>query len=157
MNRMSSGRFLAVPPVRRLKGDCCVLAKRGEEGKSNFAASFGDGPRMARSEDCHSCAVARTPHPRRSTVCILATERPRFPRTPAGPVAMTLQALLTVPDNVNDAAGVIAALDRCFLVGFGRLGPEQHPALQSLRRIFSETPLEASLGAAVDPLGRSEF
>jgi hypothetical protein len=70
---------------------------------------------------------------------------------------MSLQALLTVPENVRQAAAVIAGLDRCFLVGFGRLGPEQHAALQALERVCSGTPLDAPVKNAVAAIGRSEF
>jgi hypothetical protein len=70
---------------------------------------------------------------------------------------MSLQPLLTVPENVRQAAEVIAGLDRCLLVGFGRLGPEQHAALQSLERVCSGTPLEGVVKTAVAAIGRSEF
>jgi hypothetical protein len=70
---------------------------------------------------------------------------------------MSLQALLTVPENVQHAAAALAALDRCFLVGFGRLGPEQHDALRALERVCAGTPLGAPVQAAVAALGRSEF
>jgi hypothetical protein len=70
---------------------------------------------------------------------------------------MSLQALLDVPENVRQAAAVVAALDRCFLVGFGRLGPEQHAALQALERVCTGTPLGGAVKDAVAALGRSEF
>ena len=70
---------------------------------------------------------------------------------------MGLKELLTVPEAVGRAAEAIAGLDRCFLVGFGRLGPEQHQALQSFGRICAGTPLEGPLGAAVAALTRNEF
>jgi hypothetical protein len=70
---------------------------------------------------------------------------------------MSLQELLTVPDGVRHAAEVVASLDRCFLVGFGRLGPEQTEALQAVRRICSGTPLERPVSAAVEALARNEF
>jgi hypothetical protein len=72
-------------------------------------------------------------------------------------IAMGLKDLLPVPDGVRHAGSVIAALDRCFLVGFGRLGPEQTEALKSLERIAAGTPLGAPLSAAVEALGRNEF
>ncbi len=70
---------------------------------------------------------------------------------------MTLQPLLTVPENVRQAAAVVAGLDRCFLVGFGRLGPEQHSALQALERICTGTPLGGPVTEAVTAIARSEF
>jgi hypothetical protein len=70
---------------------------------------------------------------------------------------MGLKELLAVPDGVRHAAAVIAGLDRCFVVGFGRLGPEQARALQALGRVCSGTPLKDAVGAAVEALGRNEF
>jgi hypothetical protein len=70
---------------------------------------------------------------------------------------MGLHDLQTVHEDVRHAADVIAGLDRCFLVGFGRLGPEQVGALQALRRVCSGTPLERPVGTAVEALGRNEF
>jgi hypothetical protein len=70
---------------------------------------------------------------------------------------MSLQKLCTLPENVQRAAEVIAGLDRCFQVGFGRLGPEQNQALQSLVRICAGTPLAAPVATAVEALGRNEF
>ena len=70
---------------------------------------------------------------------------------------MGLNELQTMPEDVRHAAEVVAALDRCFLVGFGRLGPDQVEALQALRRICSGTPLERPVAAAVEALGRNEF
>ena len=70
---------------------------------------------------------------------------------------MSIKDLLTVPDAVQKAAAVIAGLDQCFVVGFGRLGPEQIQALQALGRICSGTPLKDVVGAAVEALGRNEF
>src|SRR5207245_2887330 len=48
-------------------------------------------------------------------------------------------------------------LDGCFLVGFGRLGPEETRALQAVHRVCSGTPLEGPVGAALAALGRNEF
>src|SRR5579884_720176 len=70
---------------------------------------------------------------------------------------MSLQGLLTVPESVRHAAELIAGLDRCFLVGFGRLGPEQHAALQALQRTCAGTPLDKPISDAVAAIGRSEF
>jgi len=70
---------------------------------------------------------------------------------------MSLQALRTIPESVNQAAAVIAGLDRCLLMGFGRLGPEQYAALHSLERVCSGTPLAGPVQNAVAAMGRSEF
>src|SRR5262249_32122164 len=70
---------------------------------------------------------------------------------------MSIKDLLTVPEPVQKAAAVIAGLDCCFVVGFGRLGPEQTQALAALGRIFSVTPLNGVVGAAVEALDRNEF
>jgi hypothetical protein len=70
---------------------------------------------------------------------------------------MPIQDLLAVPDGVRKAASLIAGLDRCFVVGFGRLGPEQTQALQALGRVCAGTPLNGPVGAAVEALGRNEF
>jgi hypothetical protein len=70
---------------------------------------------------------------------------------------MGLKELLAVPEGVCHAAAVIAGLDRCFVVGFGRLGPEQTRSLQSLARLCSGTPLKDTVAAAVEALTRNEF
>ena len=70
---------------------------------------------------------------------------------------MGLKELLTGPEAVQHAAEALAGLDHCFLVGFGRLGPEQHQALQSFGRICAGTPLDGPVGAAVAALARNEF
>lgn len=70
---------------------------------------------------------------------------------------MPIQDLLAAPDGVQKAAALIAGLDRCFVVGFGRLGPEQTQALQALGRVCAGTPLNGPVGAAVEALGRNEF
>jgi hypothetical protein len=70
---------------------------------------------------------------------------------------MGLKELLAVPDAVRHAGSVIAGLDRCFVTGFGRLGPEQTQALQALGRVCSGTPLQGAVGAAVEAPARNEF
>jgi hypothetical protein len=70
---------------------------------------------------------------------------------------MSMKSLLTVPENVRHSAAVLAGLDRCLLVGFGRLGPDQQTALQALERICAGTPLGGPVTEAVAALGRSEF
>ena len=70
---------------------------------------------------------------------------------------MGLKELLTVPEAVQHAADAVAGLDHCFLVGFGRLGPEGRQALQSFGRICAGTPLAGPVAAAVAALTRNEF
>src|SRR5262249_34750757 len=70
---------------------------------------------------------------------------------------MSLQALRSLPEDVAHAQAVLSGLDRCFLVGFGRLGPDQQEALRSLERVVAGTPLGEPVAAAVAGLGRSEF
>jgi hypothetical protein len=70
---------------------------------------------------------------------------------------MSLKNLLTLPPGVADAAAVVAAVDRCFLVGFGRLGPEQQQALQALGRVFAGTPLAGAVDTGIAALSRNEF
>ena len=70
---------------------------------------------------------------------------------------MGLKNFSLVLEAVSRATGVVAALDRCFLVGFGRLGPEQGQALQTLGRVCAATPLAGPVSAAVEALGRNEF
>jgi hypothetical protein len=70
---------------------------------------------------------------------------------------MGLKELLAVPDGVCRAGAVIAGLDRCFVAGFGRLGPGQTEALHALARICAGTPLKDAVSAAVEALGRNEF
>ena len=70
---------------------------------------------------------------------------------------MSLQLPLNIPDNVRQAADLVAALDRCFLSGFGRLGPEQHAALQALQRVCAGTPLDGPVQTAVSALQAGEI
>jgi hypothetical protein len=70
---------------------------------------------------------------------------------------MSLKEALTVPEGVRHAADRIAGLDRCFLLGFGRLGPEQVQALQALQRVCSGTPLGQPVSAALEALERHEY
>ena len=55
------------------------------------------------------------------------------------------------------AGDIIAGMDRCFVVGFGRLGPEQSQCLQALGRSCSGTPLKDPVSAAIEALARNEF
>ena len=68
-----------------------------------------------------------------------------------------LRALMDPPAAVADAADVVAGLDRCLLLGFGRLGPEQAQALKALGSAFSGSPLDETLGDSLAALGRLEF
>jgi hypothetical protein len=68
-----------------------------------------------------------------------------------------LGRLAALPPGYVEAAELIAGFDRCLLVGFSRLGPDQTAALQALARAFVGTPLAGPLTAAIDGLGRGEF
>src|SRR5260370_18734047 len=70
---------------------------------------------------------------------------------------MSLKELLTLPPGVGDATEIVAAVDRCFLVGFGRLGPDQQQALQALGRVFTGTPLADAMSGSIAALSRNEF
>jgi hypothetical protein len=70
---------------------------------------------------------------------------------------MSLKALHEIPEKVSQTSEILTALDRCFLIGFGRLGPDQQAALASLARIFAGTPLEKPISASVAALAQSEF
>src|SRR3954465_7340333 len=65
--------------------------------------------------------------------------------------------LTTVPEPVTRAGELLARLDRCLLVGFGRLGPEQQQALASLVRVCAGSPLGDAVANAVAALGRNEL
>src|SRR5437868_4592941 len=68
-----------------------------------------------------------------------------------------LARLAAPPPGYAEAAGLIAGLDRCLLVGFSRLGPDQTAALQGLARAFAGTPQGDPLAGAVERPGRAEF
>src|SRR5262245_48186608 len=70
---------------------------------------------------------------------------------------MSLASLLEVSEGVRSAAECLAALDRCFLLGFSRLGPDEHQALESLGRIASTTPLAKPVEEAVAALKQNVF
>jgi hypothetical protein len=70
---------------------------------------------------------------------------------------MSLATLLEVGDGPRHAAEFLTALDRCFLLGFSRLGPDQHQALESLSRIASATPLGKPVEEAVAAMKQNEF
>lgn len=70
---------------------------------------------------------------------------------------MGLEQLLDVPESVQQANELIAGLDRCLLLGFSRLGPEQHEALDAVARVMSGTPLESRVADAVAAVKRNEF
>lgn len=65
--------------------------------------------------------------------------------------------LSTVPESANQAAGLLTRLDRCLLVGFGRLGPDQTQALAALARVFAGSPLGEPVAAAAEAFGRNEL
>lgn len=70
---------------------------------------------------------------------------------------MGLEQLCDLPENVRLANELIAGLDRCLLLGFSRLGPEQHAALDAIERTMSGTPLAARTAEAVAAVKRNEF
>jgi hypothetical protein len=70
---------------------------------------------------------------------------------------MPLTDLRTVPEPVQQAAGVLAGLDEAFVSGFGRLTSANLETLAALQRSFVGTPIGDELAAAVAGLGRSEF
>lgn len=70
---------------------------------------------------------------------------------------MTLEALKSVDPAVEHVAQLIARLDRCFVLGFARLGDEQLDALESLSRTFTGTPLGGALEEAFSAIESGAF
>lgn len=70
---------------------------------------------------------------------------------------MNLASLKQLPPGVEEGNGLIAGLDECLLLGFARLGPAQHEAMERFFAAFQYSPLEAALREALDALKRSEF
>jgi hypothetical protein len=70
---------------------------------------------------------------------------------------MSLTAPLEVSVGVKAAEECLTAVDRCFLLGFSRLGSDEHQALESLGRIASSTPLAKPVGEAIAALKQNEF
>lgn len=70
---------------------------------------------------------------------------------------MNLSSLADLPPGYSDAAGLIDGIDRCLLVGFGRLGSDQTAALAAVARGFAGTGLAEPVAAAVDAVGRGEL
>jgi hypothetical protein len=70
---------------------------------------------------------------------------------------MPLTKPLDVPATLASSAEVIANLDGCFAIGFGRLGNEQMDHVQALARICSRTPLQKPTAEAAAALARNEF
>lgn len=68
-----------------------------------------------------------------------------------------LQPLARVSDADGHAADLLTALDRCFLLGFGRLGPDQARALETVGKFFGGTGLGPALAESLEALGRLEF
>jgi hypothetical protein len=68
-----------------------------------------------------------------------------------------LAPLADLPPGYAEAAALIDGFDRCLLVGFGRLGPDQQSALSNLSAAFAGTSMAAPLSAAVEAVGRGEF
>lgn len=70
---------------------------------------------------------------------------------------MSLKRELTVPDGVTAAAGVIAGLDGCLKVGFGRLAAEHADALQALADAVAGSPLAEPVADAVTAVAENQF
>ena len=69
----------------------------------------------------------------------------------------SLRILSALPSGVTEAAEVIAQLDHCFVVGFGRMSEREVAAVSALPRLLAQTPLAARVKDACDALLRSEF
>jgi len=69
----------------------------------------------------------------------------------------SLSSLSATPAGVAAAADVLAKLDHCFVVGFGRMSEREVSAVSALPRLLEKTPLAARVKEACDALLRSEF
>jgi len=69
----------------------------------------------------------------------------------------SLSTLSALPPSVAETAEVIARLDHCFLVGFGRMSEREVQAVSALPRLLAQTPLSSRVKEACDALLRSEF
>jgi hypothetical protein len=67
-----------------------------------------------------------------------------------------LAALQEVPAPVRQAGEVLAGLDRCLLVGLGRLGADEQGHLDRLGAVFVGTPLQGPVEEALAGLRRRE-
>ena len=69
----------------------------------------------------------------------------------------SLRILSALPSGVTESAEVIAQLDHCFVVGFGRMSEREVAAVSALPRLLAQTPLAARVKDTCDALLRSEF
>ena len=69
----------------------------------------------------------------------------------------SFSSLSVLPAGVAEAADVIAKLDHCFVVGFGRMSEREVSAVSALPRLLEKTPLASRVKEACDALLRSEF
>ncbi len=69
----------------------------------------------------------------------------------------TWKDILQVPPAIQQSQSLIDGFDRCFLVGFGRLGEEHFDTLHSLVRVFGPTPLGEAIAQSLASIERSEF
>ncbi|MFO0659690.1 MAG: hypothetical protein U0165_07660 [Polyangiaceae bacterium] len=69
----------------------------------------------------------------------------------------SLSALSTLPAPITHASRVIASLDECLMLGFGRLGAPQLKSLEALASTFVGTPLGAPVQQASSAIRRSEL
>jgi len=65
--------------------------------------------------------------------------------------------LNNLPDGLIATEKLIADFDDCFLVGFANLESQGEQTLESLKRIFSGTPLENKLNEAITSILSNEF
>lgn len=72
-------------------------------------------------------------------------------------MSQSLQSLTELPAGYVEIEGIIDALDECFMLGFSRIGQDQITALQTIKRLFTGSPLEPKVSASVDALCRLEF
>ena len=68
-----------------------------------------------------------------------------------------ISLLQSLPPGVAQANEQIAGLDACLLLGFARLGPAQHEALETIAGTFAGTPLAGPLNEALTAVRRNEF
>jgi hypothetical protein len=68
-----------------------------------------------------------------------------------------LSRLKELPSGVEQGTTLIAGFDQCLLLGFARLGPVQHEALEAVAAVFAGSPLYPPLTGAVGAVKRSEF
>jgi hypothetical protein len=62
-----------------------------------------------------------------------------------------------LPDGLGATEKLITDFDDCFLVGFANLESKHEETLESLKRIFSGTPLEKKLNEAITGILSNEF